>query len=290
MVIEKYNKNISIVRDDLFPFLGGGNKARKIIEISKDIVKKKRNAVVTTGGIQSNHCRVTALICAKNNWKCKLILHGNKEDFLEQKGNALIMRWCGVDIEFVDSSEIGSAMQKAMICFEKEGFIPYYLKGGGHNKAGVEAYIASIETLKSKIGSQNQPEYIFLASGTGSTQAGILLGLEKVGWSETKVYGISVSRRKKRGVNGIVEAINFVVNDFDNSKILFCDDYLFGGYGIFNNELEDFCYTVAKDKGILLDTYYTGKAFYGMQDIIRKNKITGSVLFWHTGGLLNIMA
>jgi len=268
----------------------GGNKARKIIFIEKEIITKKNNAIVTTGGIQSNHCRVAALLCAKNGWKCKLILHGDEKQFYNQKGNALIMRLCGAEFQFVKPEEIGPTMDKAIEELINKGYSPYYLYGGGHNKAGVQAYIEATKELYSDLGSNNQPDHIFLASGTGSTQAGILIGLEEVGWNRTKVHGISVARKKERGIIGIIEAIHFIKKDFDTSKILFYDDFLFDGYGNYNDILKEFNYDVAKNTGIILDTTYTGKAFYGMLELIKKYNLKGHFLFWDTGGLLNVLA
>ncbi|MFW5701003.1 MAG: 1-aminocyclopropane-1-carboxylate deaminase/D-cysteine desulfhydrase [Cyclobacteriaceae bacterium] len=288
--LTKISENLEIVRDDLFPYLYGGNKARKIKNIEKDIFSRGKNAVVTTGGIQSNHCRATALICAKNRWKCKLILHGGKEEFENQKGNAKILQMCGADFQFAESTQIGSLMNKAMEDLTSEGYSPYYLYGGGHNKAGVEAYIDAVEKLYKLLGGKNQPHNIFLASGTGSTQAGILLGLDQVGWNSTKVHGISVARKKEIGIKAIHEATKFINPDFSKSRILFYDDYLFGGYAKYDEKLEGFIYKIAKDFGLILDTTYTGKAFYGMQSLMEENKISGKNIFWHTGGIFNLMA
>ncbi len=136
----------------------------------------------------------------------------------------------------------------------------------------------------------NPPDHIFLASGTGSTQAGILLGLEEIGWCNTKVHGISVARQKDRGTEGVLEAVHFVNPKFSASKILFYDEFLFGGYGQYNAKLEKFTFDVAQKTGIILDTTYTGKAYYGMTELIKRNNLKGNMLFWHTGGLLNVMA
>jgi len=285
----KKNNNILVYHDDFYSSYLGGNKARKIKNIEKGIIQNRNNAIVTTGGIQSNHCRVTALACAHNGWKCKLILHGSEEQFYNQKGNALIMRMCGADIQFVKPQDIGPAMDKAMEDFKNEGYSPYYLNGGGHNKAGVIAYVEAVKELHKELGKDHPPDHIFLASGTGSTQAGILLGLEKIGWNNTIVHGISVARQKERGREGVLEAIHFVDTNFNASKILFYDDFLFGGYGQFNEELKNFTYEVAAKTGIIIDTTYTGKAYYGMTELIKRNKLEGNMLFWHTGGLLNVM-
>lgn len=290
MSIQIINSNLFTLRDDLFQQFQGGNKARKMVFIEHEVFKRNNNAVVTTGGIQSNHCRVTALVCAQNNWKCKLLVHGDERDFYTQKGNALIMRMCNADIQFVKPQAIGPAMDKAMEDLISEGYSPYYLYGGGHNKAGVKAYTEAVKELQEELGNENQPDHIFLASGTGSTQAGILLGLQEVGWGKTNVHGISVARNEERGVQGVLEGINFIESKFDASKILFYDDFLFGGYGVYNRELESFTFDVARGAGIILDTTYTGKAYYGMKELIKRNNLKGNMLFWHTGGLLNVMA
>src|SRR5690606_25190858 len=108
------NNGFILCRDDLFPKYYGGNKARKLEFIENDIKSLNNNAVVTTGGIQSNHCRVVALMCAKNKWKCSLVLHGDKNDFYRQTGNAAIMRMCGADVQFVAPNKIGQCMSDTM--------------------------------------------------------------------------------------------------------------------------------------------------------------------------------
>ena len=284
--------DIVIVRDDYFPFYYGGNKARKSALLLPYLEKLKHDAIVTTGGIQSNHCRVVALACAQRGWKCKLILHGSKKEFVNEKGNALLMRLAGADVSFVEPQEIGPAMDKAMIELSEKGFSPYYLHGGGHNKYGVQAFEDAVQELQQAINPKDIPDHIFLASGTGSTQAGIIVGCEKVRWRNTKVKGISVARDKTRGVEAISEAIGFVFPypDRFSHNIHFYDDFLFGGYGIKDPQILSTIDDVASKTGIILDSTYTGKAFWGMMEIMRQEKLKGNILFWHTGGLLNLMA
>src|SRR5690606_16245300 len=147
-------------------------------------------------------------------------------------------------------------MSDTMKALKKEGYSPFYLYGGGHNKTGVEAYINAVKEVYKDLGKNNKPDHIFLASGTGSTQAGILLGLEEVGWNSTSVHGISIARNKKLGFEKISEAIQFKNQKFDLSKIIIYDDYRFGGYGISNLELKNFTFRIAKEWGIILDTTY----------------------------------
>lgn len=285
--------DFKIVRDDLFPEIGGGNKARKALEYESDALAKGANALITTGGIQSNHCRAIAILCARRGWKCKIVYHGTRERFESEKGNALIVRMCGAETEFVGESEISSTMDNAMRDFRSRGFSPYYVRGGGHDICGGMAYVKAVAELASS--GFSAPDYIFHASGTGSTQAGIFVGLEKAGWKNTKVVGISVARNKERGTRVISEFSEKLAEhcgaDFDSSKIIFTDKYVCGGYEKYPPELESFVASAARETGILFDTTYSGKALYGMFKYIAENNLSAArILFWHTGGIFNIMA
>jgi D-cysteine desulfhydrase len=283
--------DLLVVRDDYYPFFQGGNKARKMVKIIEEIENEKCNAVVTTGGCQSNHCRVTALACAAKGWKCKIVLHGSEEEFMSGKGNALLMRLTGAEIEFVEPDGIRMAMKNSIEELIASGFRPYYLQGGGHNKPGILAYTEAIHELKQSLPQDFNVNHIFLTTGTGSTQAGLIAGCFEAGWEMTKVHGISAARRKEEAISGIIESLGFVLPDpeiFRNDIILY-DDFLFGGYGKSDQILHDFVKDVAFKTGLILDETYTGKSFYGMINIIKKEKLSGNILFWHTGGLLNLM-
>lgn len=285
-------RELIIARDDAFPYFMGGNKARKMLKIITDIEKNNCNAVVTTGGIQSNHCRVVALACAAKGWKCKLVLHGSQRQFLSEKGNALLMRLSNAQVEFVKGPDIGPVMDHAMNELKEQGFKPYYLQGGGHNKAGVAAYVEAVHELKKSIPSDLIIDHIFLASGTGSTQAGIIAGCQEVGWTQAKVHGISIARPRNRGIDAIIESLGFILADPNkfSKYIIFNDEFLFGGYARSNQQLNKFIAHVANETGVILDETYTGKAFLGMIKIIKNEKLKGNILFWHTGSLLNLMA
>ena len=288
-------RKIGIVRDDLYPQTGGGIKSRKASYYEELAKEKKCNAFVTTGGIQSNHNRAIALMCAKNEWKCHIVYHGSKERFEAEKGNALIVRKSGATYKFVEADQIGPAMDAAIQRFKDEGFNPMYIHGGGHDLPGGIALVDAVKELKKKCDEIGyKPQYIFHASGTGSTQAGIAVGLDLVGWSDVKLIGISVARQKERGTQVIVDFANELASHYGLDKdykghIDFNTDYLCGGYEKYTPEMSEYLDGVMRKTGIMFDTTYSGKAFYGMMDYIKKNNITENVLFWHTGGLMNLM-
>src|SRR5690554_3980083 len=224
--------NLIVCRDDLYPFLGGGNKGRKMDYIAKDIFLKDANAIVTTGGIQSNHCRAVAVFAAMNGMKCSLVLHGSEEQFYKQTGNAKIMRLSGANIIFVsNASEIGTTMDNEMNNYTQNGYIPYYLWGGGHTMEGGLAYIDAVEELK-KYSIKNNwiPDYIFHASGTGSTQSGIMAGLDKAKIVNTKVIGISVGRNSKQATRVVKEfyedLCSYYKLEMTHRESIVLDDYL----------------------------------------------------------------
>ena len=298
IILEKYSikgHDVTIVRDDLFPKVGGGIKSRKSIHYESVMLAGGYDACVTTGGIQSNHNRAIALMCARYGWKCHLVYHGTKERFEAEKGNALLVRKSGASVEFVDAGDIGPAMDAAMYRFTEKGYKPMYIHGGGHDIPGGMALVEAVKALKNKceiIG--YKPSYIFHASGTGSTQAGIAVGLDLVGWSDVKLIGISVARHKERGTQVIEEFANMLAGHYGvdkdyHGKIVFNTDYLCGGYEKYTSEISQFLDEAMCQTGVMFDTTYSGKALYGMIDFLHKNDIQDNVLFWHTGGLMNLM-
>lgn len=284
---------IKVVRDDLFPFIGGGSKARKAVEYEKYLKQSGCNAVVTCGGIQSNHNRAIALMAALNGWPCHLVIQGPEDRFLNEKGNALLCRLSGAECEFIDPSETAVAMDRAMQVYETQGLRPFYVHGGGHDLPGGVCFVDAVLEMKRQC--TEKPDCIFLASGTGSTQAGIVVGLELAGWGDVEVIGISVARQFERGRQIIIDYANMLANHYGikkdfTEKIDFVTDYLFGGYERFSPEMEGYLNGVMRSSGLVFDTTYSGKGFYGMMQEIEKRNLRGKkVVFWHTGGLMNTM-
>lgn len=296
-LISRINDNLTVFRDDLYPFLGGGNKGRKMDAMAKDIFAKKANALVTTGGVQSNHCRAVAVFAAQYKMKCTLVLHGSKEEFLQQSGNAKIMRLSGAEIVFVEqASSIGLAMDNAMQQYTKEGDVPYYIWGGGHTLEGGLAYIDAIAELKQYCEENNwYPDYIFHASGTGSTQSGMLAGLDKYNFTDTQVIGISVGRKSEQATKIVDDFYKELCEHYKisclNRASIVLDDYLMGGYAQYSDALKEMSLQSIQNYGFTLDTCYTGKAFYGMLDYCKQNQLEQkNILFWHTGGIFNFLA
>lgn len=288
--------SIKVVRDDIYPFLGGGSKARKAIAYETYLKDNGYDAIVTCGGIQSNHNRAMALMCARNGWKCHLCIQGTEERFYSEKGNALLDRLSGATCELIRAEDTSFAMDRAMKDLRMQGYNPYYVVGGGHNMPGGTSFVEAVEELKRQCSEDNwKPDYIFHASGTGSTQAGIAVGLDKVGWNDVILVGISVARQQQRGRAVVVDFANMLAQHYGmpqnyEEKIIFTADYLMGGYEQYTEEMESCLKRVMKETGLMFDTTYSGKGLWGMmQEIRRLNLHDKNILFWHTGGLMNMM-
>lgn len=229
-----------------------------------------------------------------NGWKCHLVYHGSEHAFIKCRGNADLVKMSGATYEFVEVSEISKTMDLAMDKFIKEGYKPYYIHGGGHDMPGGKAFVEAMLELKRQCDDINyKPNYIFVASGTGSMQAGMAVGLDLIGWNDVVLIGLSIAREEKRGKEIIVDFANALAKHYGIEKdytdyIHFNADYIGKGYDKKSSKQQRlFVKQVRSKNGLLLDETYSGKALYGMMDFIKNNKIKGNFLFWLTGGPLN---
>jgi 1-aminocyclopropane-1-carboxylate deaminase/D-cysteine desulfhydrase-like pyridoxal-dependent ACC family enzyme len=207
----------------------------------------------------------------------------------------MITSLSGSDLRFVEKNDVKVSMDNAMKELENEGFIPLYIYGGGHCIEGSYAYYEACKELKTQM-TDEPPDYIVVASGTGTTQAGLEIGVRSL-FPDCKVLGVSVSREAEKGKAAIKESMielnNFLGNPIDLQDEIFFDDTKMGlGYEAVFPELIQTIKFAATKLGIVLDPTYTGKAFYAMMEYIKNGTIkkNAKVVFWHTGGLLNLMA
>ena len=135
-------------------------------------------------------------------------------------------------------------------------------------------------------------DYIFFASGTGTTHSGLVCG-QLMNKEERSIVGISIARKNPRGRSVVIESIRDYLHANDiriskeqvEEKTIFIDDYIGDGYGKDNNEVIEIIKSVMIKYGVPLDSTYTGKAFLGMKKYIMKQQIEGkNILFIHTGG------
>ena len=267
-----------IKRDDLIPQWMGGNKVRKNFAIIKAACKNNipPDVLITNGSVESNHARVVAMIGSQLGCEVHLVLHGNKPH-ISNLSNSFFYRNTGANIHYVNVKDIGSVIKSIETTSIVKDKSVYIIPGGGHSKEGAEAYSEAVGELP------EAPDYIIHASGTGGTQAGLLRGVSNLKL-DTKVIGVSVARKTNLGIS---EIIDLLPDGFPKEKIIFMDDFTFGGYELYTKELVDFIKLIFKLENIILDSTYTGKAMYALHKLVNRKYIPkdSKVVFWHTGGV-----
>ncbi len=285
---ENLNDNLFYLkRDDLFSFFLGGNKARKAALFFEDIKKKNCDCVVSYGSSSSNHCRVVANIAAAKSMPCYLI---TPTEASKPTINSKMVQIFGATVRKCPTTEVEKAIETVLAELKKQGHNPYFIPGGGHGDIGTRAYVYAYEEINNyerKTGIYF--DYIFLTSGTGTTQAGLICG-QLICNDNRTIVGISNARKNPYGGQVVLESVNSYLDSIGkkhvtSKNINFVDDYVLGGYGSYNNDILQTIKEILIRDGIPMDTTYTGKGFWGMKEYIKEKQITGkNILFIHTGG------
>lgn len=285
----QYGENqIYMKRDDLIPFSFGGNKARKAAEFYKEIQEQGADVVVTYGSNASNHCRIIANMATSMGIDCHIISPDGHTEILN---NTFMVTQFGATIERCPVEQVSKTIENRLEELRREGRNPYFIMGGGHGNPGTEAYVKTYYEISEYERENNRTfDYIFHASGTGTTQAGLVCGkvLEK---KETgKIVGISIARKEVYGRQVIKDSIKAYLQDrfellYSEDCLEFVDSYICGGYGEYTEEVKSTIENVMRWDGIPMDHTYVGKAFSGMLQYLEQHEIRDkNILFIHTGG------
>ncbi|KAH7529326.1 hypothetical protein FEM48_Zijuj05G0172500 [Ziziphus jujuba var. spinosa] len=266
-----------------------------------DAVAQGADCIITIGGIQSNHCRATAVAARYLNLDCYLILRTSKAVVDQDPGltgNLLVERLVGAHVELISKEEYGKIGSVALTNHLKEKLLnegrkPYVIPVGGSNSLGTWGYIKAIAEIEHQLqtGTENiKFDDIVVACGSGGTIAGLSLG-SLLSSLKAKVHAFSVCDDPNYFydyVQGLLDGLEAGVDsrnivDIINAKGL--------GYAINTAEELNFVKEIAAATGVILDPVYSGKAVYGLTKDMAENpkKWEGrKILFIHTGGLLGL--
>ena len=297
---------IWVKRDDLTDCALSGNKIRKLEFTLARALAEGCDTLITCGGVQSNHCRATAILGARLGLKVHLILRDEELDGDQQSiapdGNLLLDYLAGAEISIYPKAEF-QARQRELFehwsqHYAAQGHKAYLIPTGASDGTGIWGYIRCVEELIGDFKHADiQPSHIIHATGSGGTQAGLSLGctLHKL---DAQVLGIAVCdnaayfQRKvmadigdwqsRYEVSALPESLSVQVND----------DFIGPGYSKAGPEVFATIKKVAALEGLLLDPVYTGKAFHGMLTLIEQGYFDQSdnIVFVHTGGLFGLFA
>ena len=274
-----------VKRDDQTGLALGGNKVRKLEFLVAHAKAERADTLITSGGIQSNHCRQTAAAAARYGLHCVLLLHG--KDPRAAESNLLLDRLLGAEVRIGEES-LEDAAEQLRVAGRK----PYVIPIGGSNAIGATGYVAAMEELMEQLHTGDESvDWIIVPTGSGGTQAGMVVGARSLGFTG-KILGIGVGEpvdETKQRLTPIANATakhlrlssQFKPADFEVNS-----DFLGGGYGVMGDLERKTIRKVAETEGLLLDPVYTGRAFGGLLELTKKGffRREQTVLFWHTGG------
>lgn len=283
-----------VKRDDTIGFAFGGNKVRKMQLVAAEAMKNGADALITSGGVQSNHARVTAAVAAKLGMKCVLVVNGTEPD--RPTANALLDRLLGAEVRYVaDRSLRAAAVESAAEELRLLGQRPYVIPIGASTPLGAAGFVQAVFELLKQI---DPPNVIIHASSSGGTQAGLIAGciLAK---AATRVIGVSADEssgaleREIRGVlDGLEPLLGIERGAFASARVIVDDSFVGDGYGVPTAASREAIDLAARTEALFLDPTYTAKAMAALIAGYRRGELSaaGTVLFWHTGGQVGLFA
>ena len=284
-------------RDDALSLGLGGNKIRKLDLILGRARQDAVDTILTTGGLQSNHCRLTAAAAASVGMGCTLFLRADPP--VANEGNILLDQLFGAELIYtgtVTYEDVDELMLAHATNISRVGGHPLVIPLGAATTEGTVAYVEAVEELALQCESQGvDPRTIIVAVGSGSTFAGIRLGVERY-LPQVQVIGVSASwaAEKVRAVS--IKLILDTCAFLDLETSLTAQDldirtnYIGPGYTIATSGARTALHLVAATEGVLLDLTYTGKACHALMDLAKRGELRGPVIFWHTGGFPELFA
>ena len=280
-----------IKRDDQTGLALGGNKVRKLEFLVADALAQKADTLITLGGGQSNHCRQTAAAAALAGLRCELLLNGKAPD--HPNGNLFLDQLFGAEIHWIDRSQRAAKARERTEQLLAKGRRPYLIPVGGSNAIGVLGYVAGMIELVQQL-NYRKVDHIVVASSSGGTQAGLVLGARVAGFAG-RILGIGIDKDERDLgqyeqeladlANACAKRIDFKTT-FAPADFNVARGYAGGGYGVVGDLERNAIRLMARQEGILLDPVYTGRAAGALFDLIAKKHFAAreTVLFWHTGG------
>jgi len=285
-----------VKRDDLVGPALGGNKTRKLEYLLAEARQLGAKKVVTFGGLQSNHARLTAAAARMLGLEPHLFYFEARPKTLT--GNLLLNELLGARMHFFPLSPkrprprpLESTIRLARLLARLRVGPHYFIPVGGHTWTGALGYVrAAVEIDEQARGLGVGHAWLVVAAGSGGTLAGLLAGLRLVG-SRLRPVGIDVGNLWKDFPASVARLASEVCERLGEPHAfappdvpLVERDYVGEAYGRSSPAGNAALERLARAEGILLDPVYTAKAFAGLLGEVQRFGHDEPVVFLHTGG------
>jgi D-cysteine desulfhydrase len=283
-----------VKRDDLTGFGVAGNKARGLEYLMGAAVEGGADVLVAAGSPSSNFCAAAALAAATVGLDCDLLFPGTPP--AAPSVNVELARATGARLLFgvVGSrEELDDAVVEHANALHAEGRRPYPLPRGGATPVGGIGYVYAARELAEQCDRAGiQVATVVVATGSGSTQAGLIAG--QVGFGLTwQLVGASVSRPAQpladqilRNSRDCAAMLALHPPGIENVDIRDCRG---AGFGLASHDDHVSGQLALRHEGLLLDDYYGAKAMTLFRSLLADGAQTPAV-FWHTGGVAAALA
>jgi D-cysteine desulfhydrase len=284
-----------VKRDDVNGLGGGGNKARKLEYLCADAVAQRCDVLVTGGGQQSNHVRMTAAAANRLGLGCVVVVPGASPAVAT--GNVVLDELFGPEfVRLDDRADAGEgldyyAVEAAILAtadrLEAEGRRPYAIPVGGASAVGALGYVAAGEELLRQAveATGAEPDVIVVADGSGGTHAGLAVGIG----DHDRILGVDVGARPDVAdvlPGKTAEVAALVGRPPPTGTVVVDHDQVGRRYADLTDACREAIVLAARTEGLLLDPVYTGKAMAGLMAARADGRIGPATrtVFLHTGG------
>lgn len=275
-------------------FALGGNKVRKLeFELAPPRLEGVTH-LITTGGPQSNHARVTAAAAAALGLECILVLNGEPPD--PPRANARLHRLFGADIRTVSSSEERNpAMEEAAREVERSGGRARILPLGASTPVGALGYVRAARELASQLappaGRARGGTLIVVASSSCGTLGGLAAGFALLGRGDVTLRGVSADVPEVEVLERSRELASAAMDLLGSGRelpahlVTATDAQVGEGYGIPTEASDEATRLFARNQGVVLDPVYSAKAAAEVVRTMRdRSRPWSRIIFIHTGG------
>jgi 1-aminocyclopropane-1-carboxylate deaminase/D-cysteine desulfhydrase-like pyridoxal-dependent ACC family enzyme len=288
---------LSIKRDDMTGSTLTGNKVRALEFHLAEARARQCDVVVTVGGLQSNHCRSTAVACRAVGMETHLLLAAESRHSLGSRGNMLLNRMSGACIvpltpDLRQSKTLDELVQEYDVKLRSQGRNPYTVPVGGHSPVGLWGYLEAYQELIEQ-GLWTRFSDIVVCSGSGGTSSALAIANYLTG-SRIKVHAVAVPVPgcvPIRDLQNDMEALG--VEGVAASDILdVIEGYNDDGYGVIDGDLLEMMVDIFSTTAMSLDTTYQAKTVRGLLGEMKSTpgRFQGrDVLYIHTGGVFSTL-
>ena len=279
-----------IKREDLGPLAFSGNKLRNLEFLLGAALAEGADTIVTSGRRWSNHCRLTAAAGAKLGLGVHLVMSGPP---LRSPNLDLIELLGGVihQAETDERDEREELVARVAAELRQGGRGVHVIPVGGSNATGAWGQVLATLELGEQLAREPvTPDAIVVASATGGTQAGLLVGASLAFSPPPRIIGM-VARQGAAALRDLVEPkvrelAGMAGIEPPIERIELDEGQLGDGYGVPTPASNAAGELLARTEGILVDPIYGAKALAGLIELVRSGGLDGrQAVFWHGGGL-----